>query len=182
MRTGLIGVAFVLICAGVAPALAQLENLAPPPGCRAWNADLPKEWEPWGGSPAPLTAAVTPAGEKDAEVGIGKKLALTLAPAKTVTLEKSMPDIDFDGPKDPHSGLLSFHVPTDGLYWVAASGGVWIDIIVNGQIIDPRETDGGPLCASLGKALQYRLKAGDATIQLVRSRGPHVDLMVAAEP
>jgi hypothetical protein len=58
-----------------------------------------------------------------------------MAPSKSVRLEVDMPNID--EPPDPHSGLLALHVPEEGRYWVAASGGVWIDIVVNGDIIDP---------------------------------------------
>jgi hypothetical protein len=178
MTIKILGVACVAAAIASTSAFAAPAN--PPPGCRAWNADLPKEWQSWADTPAPLTAATAPAGTDSAKVAIGKRVSLTMAPAQSVHLAVDMPTID--DPPDSHSGLIGLHVTEAGNYWVAASGGVWIDIVVDGAIIDPIETDGGPLCANLSKALEYRLKAGDSVIQLIRARGAHVDLMVAREP
>jgi len=170
----------VVVAAAIASTLAVAAPANPPPACRAWDVDLPKEWQPWAQAPTPLAVTTAVADVGSAVVPIGKKVSLAMAPSQSVHLAVGMPKID--EPPDAHSGLLALHVPEAGLYWVAASGGVWIDIVVDGAIIDPVETDGGPLCASLGKALKYRLKAGNSVIQLVRARGAHVDLLVAREP
>src|ERR1700681_1730993 len=102
-RTRMFGavVVFAIARAASLVALAQPQQ-NPPPGCRAWDADLPKEWQPWAESPTPLTVATAPQSISSAAMPVGKKVGLTLAPSNSVRLAKEMPDID--GPRDPHSG------------------------------------------------------------------------------
>lgn len=173
-------VVLALACATSASVWAQPEGQNPPPGCRAWNADLPKEWQPWAEAPIAVTAAATPANAAKAIVAVGKKTSLTLAPAKTVRMEVETPDID--PPANAHGGILSLHVPADGYYWVAVSDGLWIDVVAGGRVLDSTDHGPGPNCASIGKSVQFMLKAGNVKIQLSDNRGPHVDLLVVRQP
>jgi hypothetical protein len=173
-------VACVLACFSNASAWAQPEGQNPPPGCRAWNADLPKEWQPWAAMPVPVTAAASPDRLAQAIVRVGRKASVTLAPAKSVHMRVETPDID--PPADAHDGMLSLHVPEDGYYWIAVSSGLWIDVVAAGAILDSTDHGPGPHCASISKSVQFMLKAGDVQIQLSDNRGPHVDLLVTSAP
>jgi hypothetical protein len=182
MRAAAIGAAFGLISAValISSVYGQHEAQSPPPGCSAWNANLPKEWQPWGDKPIAVTAAATTREVASAAVSVGQKVSLTLQPAKTVRLEIETPDID--PPADAHGGILSLHVPKDGYYWIAVSNGLWIDVVMDGKIVDSTDHGPGPHCASIGKSVQFPLKAGDVKIQLSDNRGVHVDLLVTQAP
>jgi hypothetical protein len=173
-------VAMVLLaasCAAVSSVVAQPGRQGPPPGCRAWDADLPPQWAPWAESGIPITAAASPADAARAAIAVSKKYSVTLAPAHTVRMTVETPDID--PPPNAHKGLLSVQVPSDGLYWVGVTAGLWIDIIERGTILESTDHGPGPQCASIAKSVQFMLKAGNATIQLSDNRGSTVDLMLA---
>lgn len=173
------GLAFVAALAMTGSASAQPAD-RPPPGCKAWNADLPPVWMPWAETPSALKAAASRADLAQAGIASGKKFSLTLAPSKAVRMIVETPDID--PPADAHGGMLSLRVPSDGYYWVAVSQGLWIDVVANGVVLESTDHGPGPNCASIGKTVQFQLKAGDAIIQLSDNKGAHVDLMVTRQP
>lgn len=164
-------------CVGFSSVLAQPGRQGPPPGCRAWDADLPPQWAPWAEKGVALTAAHSPADAPRATILAAKKYSVTLAPAQTVRMAIETPDVD--PPPNAHEGMLSVQVPSDGLYWVAVSTGLWIDIVAGGAIVESTDHGPGPQCASIAKSVQFMLKAGTVTIQLSDNRGSTVELMVA---
>lgn len=182
MRAAAIGAAFGLITAVtlISSAYGQRETQSPPPECPAWNANLPKECEPWADKPVSVTAAATPREITSAAVSVGQKVSLTLRPAKTVRMGIETPGID--PPADAHGGILSLRIPKDGKYWIAVSNGLWIDVVMDGKIGDSSDHGPGAHCASIGKTVQYPLKAGDIKIQLSDNRGAHVDRLVTQAP
>lgn len=161
-------------------AVAQSKGAEPPPGCKAWDADLPAAWMGWAQAATPVAAAGTPTNAAKANLFVGRKVSVTLAPAKTVHMAVETPDAD--PPPNAHEGILSFHVPADGVYWVALSEGLWVDVVAGGAIVESSDHGPGPHCASVRKAVQFMLKAGDAFIQLSDNNGPKVDLMVVRQP
>lgn len=175
-------VATVLIaatCIVFSPVSAQPGRQAPPPGCRAWDADLPSQWAPWADRALAVTAASSSADAVRSAIVAGKRYSVTLAPAKTVRMAIETPDAD--PPPNAHKGILSLRVPSDGYYWIAASGGLWIDVVAGGAIVESTDFGHGPQCASFAKSVQFMLKAGDAIIQLSDNRGAQVDLMVTPD-
>ena len=166
-------------CIVVSSVSAQPGRSAPPPGCRAWDADLPSQWAPWADKGAAIKAASTPADAARATLVVGKKYSVTLAPAKDVRMAVETPDAD--PPPNAHKGLLSVRVPSEGLYWVAVTSGLWIDIVEGSAVLESTDHGPGPQCASIAKSVQFMLKAGNATIQLSDNRGAAVDLMVAPQ-
>jgi hypothetical protein len=171
----------LLIAAAMGPwAEAQPKGAEPPPGCKAWDSDLPAPWMGWAQAPVPLTAGSAPATAAKALVPVGRKVSVALAPDKTVRMAVDTPDAD--PPPNAHKGILSLHVPADGFYWVALSEGLWVDVVAGGAIVESSDHGPGPQCASVRKAVQFRLKAGDAFIQLSDNNGPKVDLMVVRQP
>ena len=172
-------VAAVLIataCVVVSSVSAQPGRQAPPPGCRAWDVDLPSRWTSWADKPVAVSAATSPTDAARASLVVGKKYSVTLAPAKDVRMSVETPDTD--PPPNAHKGILSLRVPSDGLYWVGVSAGLWIDVVSGGVIVESGEFGHGPNCASIAKAVQFMLKAGDAFVQLSDNRGAQVELMV----
>jgi len=163
-------------CIAVSSVSAQPGRSAPPPGCSAWDAGLPPQWAPWAEKGAAITAASTPADAARAALVVGKKYSVTLKAAKDVRMAVETPDVD--PPPNAHKGLLSVRVPSDGLYWVAVTSGLWIDIVEGGAVLESTDHGPGPQCASIAKSVQFMLKAGNATIQLSDNRGSAVDLMV----
>ena len=88
---------------------------------------------------------------------------------------------DTNPPPDPYSGMLSFQVPQDGIYWVSVSTGLWVDVVQDAKILMEADERPGPRCSNINKSLQYRLRAGEARIQLSDNRGPRVDLLVVRQ-
>jgi hypothetical protein len=89
---------------------------------------------------------------------------------------------DVDPPKNAHQGILSLHVPADGNYWIASSSGLWIDVVASGVVLESTDHGPGPQCASIRKAVQFLLRAGDVLIQLSDNSGPKVDILVTRIP
>lgn len=170
-----------LLIAGImsANALAQPRDADPPPGCKAWDSNLPAAWAPWAQAAVPVKAGAAPANAASAIVPVGRKVSITLAPAKRVRMAVESPDID--PPPNAHGGILLLHVPADGVYWVALSKGLWVDVVEGGVIVESSNHGPGPDCASVGKAVQFPLHAGDAFIQLSDNNGPMIDLMVVRQ-
>ena len=169
--------AWALICVRDVAATAQSVS-NPSPGCRGANATVPEPWRRWANNPIVVTAAATP--DAAANIRIGSKAAVTLAPAATVRLAVPMPDTN--PPPDAHGGMLSFQVPQDGIYWISVSTGLWVDIVQGNEILMQIDERPGPPCSGINKSLQYRLKAGDARVQLSDNRGTRVDVLVVRQP
>src|SRR5689334_15333377 len=168
-KQSVVMVLFAATALVVSPVLAQPGRSAPPPGCSAWDAGLPSQWAPWGEKPAAVTAANSAADAAHATIAVSKKYAVSLVPAKDVHMAVETPDAD--PPPNAHKGILSLRIPSDGYYWIAASGGLWIDVVSGGAIVESTDHGPGPQCASIAKSVQFMLKAGDALIQLSDNRG-----------
>jgi hypothetical protein len=174
------GFAVLIAGAMIASAQAQPQGAEPPPGCKAWDADLPSAWAPWAQPALPVTAAAMPANAVNAVAPVGRKIAVTLAPASAVHMAVETPDAD--PPQNAHKGMLALHVPAPGNYWIALSQGLWIDVVAGGAIVQSIDHGPGPHCASVRKAVAFALNTGDAFIQLSDNNGPNVDLMVVLQP
>ncbi len=167
-------------CTMLTPAIAQPAGERPPPGCAQWNANLPPQWARWAENGTALTAASAPKDAVKAAVAVGLKYSVTLVPAKNVRM--AVETSDAEAPVKAHKGILSLRVPTDGNYWIAANEGIWIDVVAQGSIVTSSDHGPGPNCASVRKAVQFPLKAGEAFIQLSDNSGPKVDIMVVRVP
>lgn len=180
MTAARVGLALLMAGAIFAPVQGQPAGQEPPPGCKAWDTDLPPAWMGWAQMPQPVTAASTAANAGKAIAPVARKISVTLAPAKTVHMAVETPDAD--PPANAHKGILALHVPADGTYWIALSEGLWVDVVAGGAILESSDHGPGPHCASVRKAVQFMLKTGDAFIQLSDNTGPKVDLMVVRQP
>lgn len=171
-------VASALTCVPGVQASAQTARANLPPECRGLNAPTPEPWRVWDKTPVAVTAAVSPAVK--ANIVPGQKAAVTLAPAQTVRMVVTGPNTN--PPPDAHGGMLSLHVPEDGIYWVSVSTGLWVDVVQGREILMQVNESPGPHCSDINKSLRYKLKAGDSSIQLSDNRGSRVDLLVVRQP
>ena len=137
----------------------------------------PEPWRVWDETPVAVIAAVSPTAA--ANIAQGKKAAVTLAPAQTVRMAVTVPVAN--PPPDAHGGMLSFHVPEDGNYWVSVSTGLWLDVVQGREILMQLDELPGPRCSGINKSLEYKLKAGEARIQLSDNPGARVDLLVVRQ-
>ena len=158
-------------------ASAQSARANLPPECPGLSTATPEPWRVWDGTAVAVTAAVSPTVE--ANIAQGKKAAVTLAPANTVRMAVTVPTSN--PPPDAHGGMLSFHVPEDGNYWVSVSTGLWLDVVQGREVLMQLDEVPGPRCSGINKSLEYKLRAGDARIQLSDNPGARVDVLVVRQ-
>lgn len=77
-----------------------------------------------------------------------------------------------------YAGIIGFHVPADGTYRVVTDEGMRIDVIANGKLVESTAFGRGPHCS--GKFVDFPLRAGDATLQLVGA--PYQTVTVLIQP
>jgi hypothetical protein len=70
----------------------------------------------------------------------------------------------------------------DGDYTVMISEANWIDVIQNGQLIQPLQMRGAISCAKCGKKIEFPLKSGEAIVPLFGAPYETVDVLVAPAP
>jgi len=170
----------LIVCATVTSVVAQPAGERPPPGCAAWNVNLPVQWAGWAESVTPLKAATAPADAGKAALAVGKRYSITLAPAKGVRM--AVETSDAEAPPNAQKGILSLRIPADGDYWIGSTQGLWIDVVSQGTIVTSTDHGPGPNCASVRKSVQFPLKAGEAFIQLSDNNGPNADIIVVRQP
>lgn len=79
-----------------------------------------------------------------------------------------------------YAGIIGFHVPKDGTYRVVTDEGMRIDVVVDGKLIDSTAFGRGPHCS--GKFVDFPLRAGDATLQLVGAPYQTVTVLILPKP
>jgi hypothetical protein len=127
-------------------------------------------------TPAELTAALTP--EAVPQLKPAQAYGVALAPALGVTyaLAPTRP------PEDKrYAGLTAFTISKAGTYSIAASAGVWFDVLSGGAAIDStghHHVD----CSSVRKVVDFSLKPGPYILQLSGSPVPRVVIMIAPAP
>lgn len=131
-------------------ASAQSARANLPPDCRGLSTAIPEPRCVWDETPVSVTAAMSPT--VDANIAQGKKAAVTLAPARAVRMAVTVPTAN--PPPDAHGGMLSFHVPEDGSYWVSVSTGLWLDVVQRGEVLMQLDELPGPRCSGINKSLE----------------------------
>jgi len=146
--------------------------------CKGSNAQIPEPWTAWARTPVAVTAARSSATQ--ATIAAGIKAAVTLAPADAVRMAVTTPDGNHR--PNAHGGMLSFYVPNDGTYWVTVGDDLWVDVVQANAILMEMDERHGPPCSGITKSLQYKLRAGEARIQLSDSAAARVDILVTRRP
>lgn len=132
----------------------------------------------WTGHIADLKTATGQTGLKGAVIAIGTRTHLSLADSDQVKFAQQPEKTEPAG--TGYSGMASFNVPKDGTYRIAAVNGLWIDVAQNGALIKSIAHGHGPDCK--GKAVDFPLKAGAATLQLSGGRDAAADILIAPVP
>ena len=153
-RSALLIAAVVL----AAPFGAQAQTAAP--DCSAVTVPaLPDAWSAFA-QPSPLTAAAKAADQP--EIKIGQAYAMTLVPAAQAEYTVA-PKMVAPG---SFGGLLMLTVDKAGVYSIAISDKVWVDVIRDGQALRSVAHEEGAPCEAIHKTVDFQLDPGHYTIQL----------------
>jgi hypothetical protein len=63
----------------------------------------------------------------------------------------------------------------------SVSTGLWLDVVQGKEVLTQLQELPGPRCSGINKSLEYKLKAGDARIQLSDNPGARVDVLVVRQ-
>ena len=82
-----------------------------------------------------------------------------------------------------YAGLATLTVDASGVYRVALSDAVWVDVLVNGAPLGARDFQGRRGCNAPHKIVVFELPGGTpVTLQLSGARAPVVELVVTRAP
>ncbi len=139
--------------------------------------NLPEKLAGWGKQPAMERAGATAA--EAPLVMPGAKMELTLLPATLVTL--AHPPGQQRTADAPHAGIIAVDVPADGIWLIAASKPVWIDVLAGGHPVEALKFGNLAPCTSIRKVVEFPLKAGRHLVQLSGNPGSVVEIMISSE-
>ncbi len=170
---------FVGCLALAAPVLA--DEL--PAGCDKFSWDLSKELSLFS-APASATATALSAATDAAQapaVAVGKLYAVSLHDQAKVKFEHppGKPRL----PDGAHGGLVRFELNTAGKYRVTIDTAAWVDVTVDGALINSNQFQGRTACPAFHKSVEYTLPANKTlVIQLSGETGTTVRLAVTPVP
>lgn len=164
------------------PAFAQDANLpAPRPfdemrgPCTDFAMDISREVQSWAAHP-PVQMPASAQPDDALTLRAGEVFGLVLYPH---------PDVSFDvepeqnrGADDNFSGHARVTIPTAGLWRVAASNGLWYDVVVDGAIVPSAAFEMQTQCATPFKVVVFDLPAGEVALQFNGSRSAGVEVLV----
>lgn len=151
------------------------------PACAAISDDsLPKAFAAWAGPAETVVASAGGATPAVPLVSPGKPVQLQLQPQAGVHF-KAQPE-QKRLPENAHAGIVKLRIPADGVWRIAASGPVWIDLLGPGGPIASTHHGRMAPCTTLRKVVEFPLKAGDYPLQLSGNPGPELRLLVTARP
>jgi hypothetical protein len=81
-----------------------------------------------------------------------------------------------------YAGLVRLHIAASGLYRVALSGRIWVDVVEGGRLIASVDHTGARGCAAPRKVVMYRLAAGDLLLQMSGGVTPQTELTFTRAP
>jgi len=110
---------------------------------------------------------------------IGQAYRIALLDAARVTPQRTQTK----GGKDTapaYSGVLSVTVTTARTYGLAASDGVWIDMVKAGKALKSLAHGHGPDCSGIRKIVDFALEPGDYEVRLLGNKAPALTVMIIA--
>tara|TARA_R110000868_G_scaffold280566_1_gene540753 strand:+ start:5030 stop:5572 length:543 start_codon:yes stop_codon:yes gene_type:complete len=125
--------------------------------CSNFAMDLTHEFKIWNSTGRTEKASVG-AVDGTSILSTEAKYELALLPHSSVKFVVS-PVKDRGGP-DKFSGLVRFEVPKDGVYRVAASNGLWFDIVDGTKLVSESHFEMQTACDSIFKVVEFPLRAG----------------------
>ncbi|MDC7675706.1 hypothetical protein [Asticcacaulis machinosus] len=133
-------------------------------------------YETWP-TPAEVNAATNAANAPFLETGKAYKTTLVATPQVTFAAEPGR-----KSETASFSGLMMVHIADSGTYGVAASSGVWIDLIKDKTPLKSIRHGHGPDCSGIRKIVSYDLQPGDYVLQIASSKTPDVTVQIQPLP
>lgn len=109
-------------------------------------------------------------------ISLDQLYRLSLAPQERVAF--AVPPGKKTRTDDAHAGLVRLRIATSGLYRVALSGRLWIDVVRDGKLVASTDFTGARGCKAPRKVVLYRLAAGDMLLQVSGGASPQTELTV----
>lgn len=78
------------------------------------------------------------------------------------------------------AGFTTVNIPANGMYSVTLSAAAWIDVLQNGNFLNPKAFSGVHGCDGIRKTVKFDLAAGSTTIQV--SGVPESAIKIAIMP
>jgi len=143
--------------------------------CTDFAMEISREVEVW--TAGPVVQADAGAEAADAPLLFAGELArLALHPHPRVSFTIA-PEQD-RGADDRFSGHARVTIPSAGLWRVAASNGLWYDVVVDGNIVPSAAFEMQTQCATPFKVVVFDLPAGEVALQFNGSRSAGVEVLV----
>ncbi len=155
-------------------ALSATSSMAQTPTCPA-DPVVSAGFETWA-TPAEVNAATNAANAPFLETGKAYKATLIATPQVTFAAPAKAQS------PDSFAGLLLVHITDSGTYGVAASSGVWIDLIKDKTPLKSIRHGHGPDCSGIRKIVSYDLQPGDYVLQIASSKSSDVTVQIAPQP
>ncbi|WAC49382.1 hypothetical protein OVA03_05595 [Asticcacaulis sp. SL142] len=141
-----------------------------------WAAVTTAGFETWA-TPAEVNAATNAANAPFIETSKAYKAALIAAPQVTFASSPAKPQSP-----DSFAGLLLINITTSGTYGIAASSGVWLDLIKDQSALKSAGQGQVPNCTGIHKIVLFDLQPGDYVLQIASSKSSDVTVQVAPQP
>jgi hypothetical protein len=182
-RTRRAGLARTLRAAAFGSLLLALPLAALPAGaddpCAAFSWDVHHERELFSKEPVDMASGK----------GVGDAPALT--PDRLYELElRAQPEVSFAAPPSrtwpteaTYAGLARLTVETAGVYRIALDQSAWVDVLVNGAVVQTRDFQGRPGCSAPHKIVEFALPAGKPLIlEFSASVTPSLKVTISRSP
>jgi hypothetical protein len=178
MTSTILGIAAILACS-VLPHVVLADGVSSEK-CSQLDLNLSPTLSIWAQTPTGIAAALSPEKVPSAVIAVEKKYAVGLAPSAAVNLALS-PEGTMKSDL-PHAGMLSLHIPSDGLYKVMVGKRARIDVVADGKIVPSTAYGENFPCISMKKFVAFSLVAGDVTLELSSVTSPYIDVLVVRDP
>jgi len=125
--------------------------------CSNFSLDLKHEFDLWQSAATTVQAAAA-AVEGAQALSTERLYEVKLLPHASVRFEA--PPLKDRGGPDKFSGLVRLQVPADGIYGVAASNGLWIDVVDGRALVSADRFEMQTGCKRIFKIIEFPLRAG----------------------
>lgn len=162
----------------------QAQDIALPPprpfeqmkgDCSAFAMDIGREAAAWAAGPIRTIAAGTDP-QAATPIAVGELSRVGLHPHAEVRFP--VPPEQDRSTDSTFSGHLRVTIPTAGLWRVAASNGLWFDMVVAGARVPSAAFEMQTGCTAPFKVVVFDLPAGEALIQFNGSRSAEVEVLL----
>ena len=163
----MIGLAAMLMLAGVAPTRADPPSVKCLIPAKVWNGAVP------------LAAAATTPPKLTARLTIGEPAFVKLGDVKLVRFPAALGKPAAAGDK---GGLLVLGITTAGTYRIAIQHKAWIDVVQGAKSLASAAHAHGGACSGIAKTVDFALTPGDYTVQLSDTAEDSIGVLVTKQP